>query len=126
MNERVKELRTTPPARRRFSYLLVKQCRLIFVQLAKDCPHECLADEAALVLDAVLRAETVQHLLLAVVKENGDSMFARGLHRGLEIQCKFDTRRYEIASGSTGIGITFYRFRYVESCLLEGRKDKNG
>lgn len=77
---------------------LVKQRRLVFVQLAKDCPHECLADEAALVLDAVLRAETIQHLLLAGVQENGDSIFARGLHQGLEIKSELGAEGKEVPS----------------------------
>ena len=78
--------------------MLIKKCRLIFVQLAKDCPHEGLADESALVLDAVLRAETVQHLLLAGVQENGDSIFARGLHRGLEIKSELGAEGKEVSS----------------------------
>ena len=78
--------------------MLIKKCRLVFVQLAKDCPHEGLADESALVLDAVLRAETIQHLLLAGVQENGDSIFARGLHQGLEIKSELGAEGKEVSS----------------------------
>ena len=90
--------RLTPPEKEAFLYLLIKQRRLVFIHLAEDCPHECLPDQTAFIFYAVLRAETVECLLLAVVEEDGNSMFAGGLHQGLEIEGKFGSEREEVSA----------------------------
>lgn len=78
--------------------MLIKQRRLVFFQLAEDSPHECLADETAFIFYAVLRAEPVECLLLAFVEEDGNSMFAWGLHERLEIEGKFGSEREEVSA----------------------------
>lgn len=104
---------------------LVKQRGLVFVQLAEDRPHECLADETAFILHTILRAEPIQHLLLAVIKENGYSMFARGFHRRLEIERKFSTEVEDVSSAKTGERNSFHRLnnRYP-SLLVMGKENQ--
>jgi len=61
------------------SYLsLIKQRRLIVIDLLEDSPHEGLANETATVLDLVPLAESVQRALLTVVEQDTYPIFSRG------------------------------------------------
>ena len=115
--------RLTPPEKEAFLYLLIKQRRLVFIHLAEDCPHECLTDEAAFIFYAVLRAEPVECLLLAVVEEDGNSMFAWGLHERLEIERKFGTEREEVSALFPLKTHSLYRLFSQDLRLLELRKE---
>ena len=66
-----------PPRRRHFYlFILIEECRLVVFDLLKYRPHEGFADEAALIGDTVLLAETIQRFYLALVEQDGDLIFA--------------------------------------------------
>ena len=57
--------------------MLIEQCGLVVVYLFKDSPHECFPYQPASIAHVIPVAEAIQHPHLAVIKHNGDSMFAR-------------------------------------------------
>ena len=55
----------------------VEESRFVALDLFEDSTHEYFADETAAVGDMIPLAETVQSSLLAFVKQDRDSIFAK-------------------------------------------------